>query len=111
MYNSNYAYQGCYERFYIDESPAEIAKSLVDKHIVKMPVESTQMLSTAKWKHGIMSAWFPHYMSSSWDAESCAEKASFILEVQQKKTLPMDDRVFNYGRKICYAQATSMVAA
>lgn len=34
--------------FYVDESPAEIAKALVDKHVVKMPVESAQMLSTAK---------------------------------------------------------------
>jgi hypothetical protein len=33
--------------FYIEETPAEIAKSLVDKHIVKMPLESAQMLSTA----------------------------------------------------------------
>jgi hypothetical protein len=33
--------------FYIEESPADIAASLVDKHTVKMVLESTQMLSTA----------------------------------------------------------------
>ena len=33
--------------FYIDENPRDIAKSLVDKHCVKMPLESAQMLSTA----------------------------------------------------------------
>ena len=33
--------------FYLDEDPIVIAHSLVDKHIVKMPTESAQMLSTA----------------------------------------------------------------
>ena len=33
--------------FYLDTDPQRIASWLVDKHIVKMPVESAQMLSTA----------------------------------------------------------------
>lgn len=33
--------------FYIDESPVAAARALVDKHVVKMPLESAQMLSTA----------------------------------------------------------------
>ena len=33
--------------FYIDEDPKEVAKAQVDKHCVKMPLESAQMLSTA----------------------------------------------------------------
>lgn len=33
--------------FYVDESPKQIAKALIDKHIVKMPLETAQMLSTA----------------------------------------------------------------
>lgn len=32
--------------FYLDNDPAKAAKDLVDKHIVKMPLESAQMLST-----------------------------------------------------------------
>lgn len=37
--------------FYIDKNPKTIAYQLVDKHIVKMPVESAQMLSTCKRLH------------------------------------------------------------
>lgn len=33
--------------FYLDEDPARCARFLVDKHVVKMPLESCQMLSTA----------------------------------------------------------------
>lgn len=33
--------------FYIEENPADIAKSLIDRHVVKMVLESAQMLSTA----------------------------------------------------------------
>jgi hypothetical protein len=88
--------------------------AMPDKYKVESVLESYRSFYAgekwrfAKWKHGIMPAWFPHYMSTSWDAESCAEKASFILEVQQKKTLPMDERVFNFGRKICYVQAEAL---
>lgn len=32
--------------FYIEENPADIAKSLIDRHVVKMVLESAQMLST-----------------------------------------------------------------
>lgn len=35
--------------FYLSKDPVEIAKQLCDKHIVKMPLESAQMLSTAWW--------------------------------------------------------------
>ena len=34
-------------RFIIDHHPAAIAKSLCDQHVVKMPLEEAQMLSTA----------------------------------------------------------------
>ncbi len=33
-------------RFYIEETPQQIAESHCDKHIVKMPVEEAQMLCT-----------------------------------------------------------------
>ena len=33
--------------FYVDKDPIVAAKMLIDKHVVKMIVESAQMLSTA----------------------------------------------------------------
>ena len=33
-------------RFIIDHDPIQIAQSLCDKHVVKMPLEEAQMLST-----------------------------------------------------------------
>ncbi len=33
--------------FYLDYDPTESARCLVDKHVVKMPIESAQLLSTA----------------------------------------------------------------
>ena len=39
--------------FYTDHSPTAAAKSLPDKHIVKMPVEAVQMLVSACLRHGI----------------------------------------------------------
>ena len=38
-------------RFIIEERPRDIAKSLCDQHIVKMPLEEAQMLCTAVWHH------------------------------------------------------------
>ena len=38
-------------RFLIEDSPREIAKSLCDQHIVKMPLEEAQMLCTSLWHH------------------------------------------------------------
>jgi len=33
--------------FYIDESPRKCAEGMVDKHVIKMPLETAQLLSTA----------------------------------------------------------------
>lgn len=38
-------------RFLISYTPEWIARELCDKHIVKMPLEEAQMLSTAVWEH------------------------------------------------------------
>ena len=38
-------------RFIIEKTSHEIAKSLCDQHIVKMPLEEAQMLCTALWHH------------------------------------------------------------
>ena len=39
--------------FYTDHDPNTAARSLPDKHIVKMPVEAVQMLVSACLRHGI----------------------------------------------------------
>ena len=38
-------------RFIIEDEEHEIARSLCDQHIVKMPLEEAQMLCTAVWHH------------------------------------------------------------
>jgi hypothetical protein len=38
-------------RFLIERDPFDIAASLCDQHIVKMPLEETQMLCTAMWHY------------------------------------------------------------
>ena len=42
--------------FYIDQSPERAARMLIDAHIVKMPLESAQMLCTAAHKMGLSGA-------------------------------------------------------
>lgn len=39
--------------FFTDPDPATAARSLPDKHVVKMPVEAVQMLVSACLRHGI----------------------------------------------------------
>lgn len=39
--------------FYVDRDPGIAARSLPDKHIVKMPVETVQMLVSVLVRHGI----------------------------------------------------------
>ena len=38
--------------FVLDQCPVESARMLCDKHIVKMPLESTQMLSSVWHRYG-----------------------------------------------------------
>ena len=38
-------------RFIIEKNEIDIAKSLCDQHVVKMPLEEAQMLCTALWHH------------------------------------------------------------
>lgn len=66
----------------------------------------------ATWKHNIMPKWFPHYMAVVWN-EDMLDKASNISAIAErygnKKTLPLDGRVFSLGNKICYDKAVSSV--
>lgn len=70
-------------RFLIEHHPDAIAKSLCDKHIVKMPLEEAQMLCTAMWHHA------PDY----------AESRGLYKPVHQKHpcTLWAMDNQRNYG--------------
>ena len=52
-------------RFLIEHHPDAIAKSLCDKHIVKMPLEEAQMLCTAVWHHAYENAW--HWLDAEYN--------------------------------------------
>ena len=57
-------------RFIIEKTPHEIASSLCDQHIVKMPLEEAQMLCTALWHHA------PDYAEREGLVQTCTSKAS-----------------------------------
>lgn len=45
--------------FVVDENPLVAAKALCDKHIVKMPLETAQILSTVSYLRGIVAPYKP----------------------------------------------------
>lgn len=45
--------------FVVDEDPERAARSLCDQHVVKMTLESAQILSTALWTHGFEAPYKP----------------------------------------------------
>jgi hypothetical protein len=45
--------------FVLDEDPERAARDLCDQHVVKMVVESAQILSTALWHHGVEAPYKP----------------------------------------------------
>ena len=60
-------------RFIVDYDVINIAQSLCDQHIVKMPLEEAQMLCTALWHH----------------APDFAEKHNLYKPVHQKHPLSL----------------------
>lgn len=59
--------------FYIDKDPVFAAKQLCDKHIVKMQIESAQMLCTAHWENGGSAPYkraHVNHPSTKWTRES-----------------------------------------
>ena len=80
-------------RFIIEHHPDAIAKSLCDKHIVKMPLEEAQMLCTSLWHHA------PEY----------AEEQGLYKPVHQKHpcTLWAMETQANYS--FAYSLYTSML--
>jgi hypothetical protein len=66
----------------------------------------------AKWKHGVMPSWFPAYMSVVWREDLDARSELISLMAQKygnKRTLPLDGRVFSFGNKICYDASNSQI--
>jgi hypothetical protein len=70
--------------FYIEDEPTEIAKSHVDRHVVKMPVECAQMLSTVlrtqlNIDYGYKAVYVNH-PCTKWTGESL-ENFKFLLKL------------------------------
>ena len=71
--------------FVLDSDPVKAAQMQCDKHIVKMSVESAQMLATALRRHGVDEALLPltktgtpyksthsHHPCTQWAGDTCA---------------------------------------
>lgn len=59
--------------FYIHEDPIQSAKDLTDQHVLKMGIESAQMLSTAHWMNGSEAPYkkaHVNHPSTKWTRES-----------------------------------------
>jgi hypothetical protein len=59
--------------FYVQEDPIKSAQELADQHILKMGIESAQMLSTAHWLTGTEAPYkkaHPNHPSTKWARES-----------------------------------------
>lgn len=109
---------------FLEQAPKNIGESpftpptlaMPDKYKVDDALESYRRYYAgdkwrfAKWKHNIMPRWFPHYMVVVW-SEDMGDRADYISSIAQKygnkKTLPMDGRVFSLGNKICYDKVIS----
>lgn len=63
--------------FYLDRDPARAAEMMHDKHVVKMILETAQILSTVchrhgVWKDGMYRPTHPHHPSVLWAGDSAA---------------------------------------
>ena len=59
--------------FYLDENPVVASQYHVDKHIVKMPIETAQILCTVHWKKGNEAPYKPTHLKhpcTIWTGES-----------------------------------------
>ena len=90
--------------FYISSNPIEAARWMIDKHIVKMPTESAQMLSTA---HRILDGQFVHYdyvnelgkprKKKMWilPGECIEVITTTVLEIVKRKPIYVHERGFS----------------
>lgn len=60
--------------FALDNDPVEAARMQCDRHVVKMPTEAAQMLTTVLVKHGVgVTGWkptHPHHRCTLWAGET-----------------------------------------
>lgn len=68
--------------FVLDEDPARAAAQQCDRHVVKMIVESGQLLSTVMHEHGVEGPWrstHKHHPCTLW-AGACEENYRWLWE-------------------------------
>jgi len=85
--------------FRLDNSPYISATMAIDKHIVKMPLESCQLLHTALRQWGCTANWLynpfnPKHPSCIWVRES---RSNFMWVVKHGKSL-CDEYTVRYGK-------------
>jgi hypothetical protein len=59
--------------FYVDENPGTAATNLIDKHVVKMVLETAQIMCTALSLHGVQTPYKPthkNHPAVKWAAQS-----------------------------------------
>jgi hypothetical protein len=59
--------------FYVQSDPVQAAKDLTDQHVLKMGIESAQMLATAHWMNGSFAPYkkaHVNHPSTKWTRES-----------------------------------------
>lgn len=71
--------------FLLDEDPIKAAICQCDQHIVKMPLESAQILSTVAWKKGFAAPYKPTHINhpcTIWASKSSANYDWLILHAK-----------------------------
>lgn len=77
--------------FYFDPSPSRSAKWLCDKHIVKMPTETVQILSTAYFiLTGIPGIYKPTHMHHPCVKWASSSRASFVWLLEYAECLGIE---------------------
>lgn len=84
--------------FILDNKPIQIAKVLMDKHIVKMPTESMQMLSTNADHLGFSSPYKPVMLNHPCTIWARTSKDNFQFLLDQTDAL-CKEYTIRYGKK------------
>lgn len=84
--------------FVLDNDPVKAARYCADTHVVKMPLETAQMLCTVLWKHGIEAKYRPTHQSHKCVVWAQASSQNFEWLVIHGLSL-CDEYTRRYGRK------------
>ena len=85
--------------FYLDPDPVKCAQYQVDRHVVKMAVESTQILCSAYFKTG--EDYLSHYKKTHLNHPCCkwaAESLSNWLWLRELGLALCDEYTYRYGK-------------